>query len=118
MSSSKAASCYHRAPLLIKKLSDKATIPKAGSELAAGLDLASAVDMVIPPKGRALVKTDLSIACPPGTYGRIAPRSGLAYKKGIDVGGTLTNTLLHLVCWSFFGCCRRYVANTFALLLP
>jgi dUTP pyrophosphatase len=24
--------------------------------------------------------------CPSDTYGRIAPRSGLAYKKGIDVG--------------------------------
>jgi len=33
-----------------------------------------------------LVATDLSIACPQGTYARIAPRSGLAYKKGIDVG--------------------------------
>ena len=33
-----------------------------------------------------MVKTDLSIACPPGTYARIAPRSGLAVKKGIDCG--------------------------------
>ena len=32
------------------------------------------------------MKTDLRIACPPGTYVRIAPRSGLAYKFGIDVG--------------------------------
>ena len=29
---------------------------------------------------------DLSIACPPNTYARIAPRSGLAVKKFIDVG--------------------------------
>ena len=33
-----------------------------------------------------MVKTDLSVACPEGTYARIAPRSGLAKKKGIDVG--------------------------------
>jgi dUTP pyrophosphatase len=26
------------------------------------------------------------VALPDGCYGRIAPRSGLAYKKGIDVG--------------------------------
>ena len=26
------------------------------------------------------------MALPDGCYGRIAPRSGLAYKKGIDVG--------------------------------
>ena len=32
------------------------------------------------------VHTDLSISCPAGTYARIAPRSGLAVKKGIDVG--------------------------------
>lgn len=33
-----------------------------------------------------MVPTDLSISCPVGTYGRIAPRSGLALKHGIDVG--------------------------------
>jgi len=80
-------SFYQRAPLRIKLLSDKATLPKAGSELAAGIDLASAAAVTVPPGGRALVPTDLSIACPPGTYARIAPRSGLAYKNGIDVGG-------------------------------
>ena len=37
----------------------------------------SAEDTVVPAKGKALVATDLSIACPPGTYGRVAPRSGL-----------------------------------------
>lgn len=37
----------------------------------------SAEDTVVPAKGKALIATDLSIACPPGTYGRIAPRSGL-----------------------------------------
>ena len=41
---------------------------------------------VIPAGGRGVVKTDLCIACPAGTYARIAPRSGLAVKKGIDVG--------------------------------
>ena len=28
----------------------------------------------------------MQVALPDGCYGRIAPRSGLAYKKGIDVG--------------------------------
>jgi dUTP pyrophosphatase len=52
-----------------------------------GYDLHSAQDGVVPPRGRAKILTDLAIQLPPGTYGRIAPRSGLAWKHGIDVGG-------------------------------
>lgn len=85
-SSSAAAAGIRRATLSIKRLSEKATIPKQGSEFAAGLDLASAEEKVIPAGERALVATDLAVACPAGTYARIAPRSGLALKKGIDVG--------------------------------
>lgn len=81
-----SASFYRQAPLAIKRLSEHATLPKRGSDLAAGLDLCSAKKMTIPKGERALVPTDLAIACPPGTYARIAPRSGLALKKGIDVG--------------------------------
>ncbi|XP_046689241.1 deoxyuridine 5'-triphosphate nucleotidohydrolase, mitochondrial-like [Homalodisca vitripennis] len=33
-----------------------------------------------------MVKTDLKIMLPEGCYGRIAPRSGLTWKNGIDVG--------------------------------
>lgn len=36
-----------------------------------GFDLSSAYDVVIPRRGRAIVKTDLSIAIPPETYARI-----------------------------------------------
>ncbi|RKP20494.1 dUTP diphosphatase [Rozella allomycis CSF55] len=72
--------------LRVKKLSENAQIPKRGSPLAAGYDLYSAVDTVIPPKGKAIVQTDISIAVPEGTYGRVAPRSGLAVKNFIDVG--------------------------------
>ncbi|CAB4059393.1 dut [Lepeophtheirus salmonis] len=68
-------------------LSPNATLPSRGSPLSAGYDLYSAVDLEIEPQGgRALVATDISIAVPEGTYGRVAPRSGLALKKGIDVG--------------------------------
>ncbi len=72
--------------LLVKKLSDKAQLPIRGSAGAAGYDLCSAADLVIPAKGRIIVPTDLSIALPEGTYGRVAPRSGLAVKHGLDVG--------------------------------
>jgi hypothetical protein len=46
----------------------------------------SAHDYVVPARGKELVKTDLAIAIPLGTYARIAPRSGLAWKHSIDVG--------------------------------
>jgi len=72
--------------LRVKKLSPNATLPSRGSALAAGYDLSSATSCVVPARGKALVPTDLSIAIPEGTYARIAPRSGLAWKHSIDVG--------------------------------
>nr|CUU99197.1 hypothetical transcript [Hymenolepis microstoma] len=47
---------------------------------------ANAVDCVLKAGGRALINTDIQISLPPGCYGRIAPRSGLCLKYGIDVG--------------------------------
>lgn len=37
----------------------------------------SAEEKTIPAKGKALIDTQISIAVPSGTYGRVAPRSGL-----------------------------------------
>jgi len=72
--------------LHVRKLSNKAILPQRGSHAAAGYDLSSAEDhVIIPSKSRAVVSTHISIALPPNTYGRIAPRSGLAVKKCIDV---------------------------------
>jgi dUTPase len=50
------------------------------------VSLYSAVEAVVPARGKALLSTDLSIAIPSGYYGRVAPRSGLAWKNSIDVG--------------------------------
>ena len=72
--------------LRVKKISEHATLPVRGSDGAAGYDLASAYDYVVPARGKELVKTDLSIAIPKDTYARIAPRSGLAWKHFIDTG--------------------------------
>ena len=41
---------------------------------------------VVPARGKGVVKTDLCIAIPSGTYARVAPRSGLAVKHFIDTG--------------------------------
>ena len=72
--------------LRVKLLSSKATLPVKGTTLAAGYDLSSAQELIIPINGRALVQTDISLSVPKGTYGRIAPRSGLAVKHGITTG--------------------------------
>lgn len=71
--------------LLIKKLVAHAVAPMRATEGSAGYDLSSAVDAVIPPNGRLAVSTGISIGLPEGTYGRVAPRSGLAFKYGVDV---------------------------------
>ena len=60
--------------LEIKLHSDMARIPTRGSPDAAGYDLYMLID------------TQISIAPPPGTYGRIAPQSGLAAKNMIATG--------------------------------
>lgn len=72
--------------LKVKKLSKHAILPTRGSPFAAGYDLSSASDLVIPAHGKGIVPTDLAIAVPAGTYGRVAPRSGLAWKNFIGVG--------------------------------
>uniref|UniRef100_A0A453JI21 Deoxyuridine 5'-triphosphate nucleotidohydrolase n=3 Tax=Aegilops tauschii subsp. strangulata TaxID=200361 RepID=A0A453JI21_AEGTS len=84
----KAAAAPSPAPMLlkVKRLSANAVLPSRGSALAAGYDISSAVEAVVPARGKALVATDLSVAVPQGTYARIAPRSGLAWKHSIDVG--------------------------------
>lgn len=69
----------------IKLLSEWAKTPTRGTEESAGYDLYAAQNGEIDPLKRSLIKTNISIAIPKGYYGRIAPRSGLAYKNGIDV---------------------------------
>jgi dUTP pyrophosphatase len=71
--------------LRFKKLDPRAVLPKRGSALAAGLDVCSIEDVEIGPRQRSTAKTGLAVAIPPGFYGRIAPRSGLAAKNGLDV---------------------------------
>jgi dUTP pyrophosphatase len=63
--------------LQIKLLSSSARAPTRGSEFAAGYDMYASKAITIPARGKGLVDTDVSMAVPAGTYGRIAPRSGL-----------------------------------------
>jgi dUTP pyrophosphatase len=71
--------------LNFKKLDLRATLPTRGSRASAGLDLYSIEAVSLAPGQRAIARTGLAVAIPEGFYGRLAPRSGLATKKGLDV---------------------------------
>ena len=71
--------------LRFKQLDSRAVLPGRGSVFAAGLDVCSIDEIDIAPKQRVMARTGLAVAIPPGFYGRIAPRSGLAAKNGLDV---------------------------------
>lgn len=75
--------------LYFKKLTPTAFEPKKGSAGAAGFDLAADLgigqEITLYPGRRLLISTGIAMASPPHTYVRIAPRSGLATKFGIDV---------------------------------
>ncbi|RKP35209.1 chlorella Dutpase [Dimargaris cristalligena] len=72
--------------LRIVRVHAKARVPIRSTPGAAGYDLCSAVDTTIAPNSRGLVNTGLIIQVPQGTYGRVAPRSGLTLKHFIDTG--------------------------------
>ena len=69
----------------IKKANDTITTPTHGTDFSAGYDLYSTEEYTLKPLERKLFKTGITVAIPYGMYGRIAPRSGLAYKDGLDV---------------------------------
>lgn len=70
-----------------KRLNPFAAIPRRGSEHAAGYDLVycGKENIAMYPGQMALIPTGIAWAAPDNVYGRIAPRSGLAMKFGLDV---------------------------------
>jgi len=60
-------------------------LPPRGSAKAAGHDLYANKERTSPPHRQEVVTTGISIIPPKGTYGRIAPRSGMAVKHQIAV---------------------------------
>lgn len=71
--------------LAFMRLHAEAKLPTRGSLYSAGLDLYSIESLTIPAHGRASIHTGLAVAIPQGFYGRVAPRSGLAVRHGLDV---------------------------------
>jgi dUTP pyrophosphatase len=71
-------------PIKVKQLRHEAILPRPATDGAAGADLHSVESFTLQPGERRLIPTGLSIEIQPGFYGRVAPRSGLAVRHGID----------------------------------
>ena len=76
--------------IAIKKLNEDAQLPTRAHDSDAGYDLYSSEAVTLAPMERRAVKTGVSIALPElisdcEVYWRVAPRSGLAVNKGLDV---------------------------------
>lgn len=71
--------------VLFTKLDKLAKIPFRKSEEAVGFDVCTLYDAEIKSGQRAIIPTGLAVKIPKGHYIRVAPRSGLAAKKGIAV---------------------------------
>jgi len=96
--------------LLVELKEEGARLPRRQTEESAGYDLSAGKDYKIPPGERLLVSTGLRIVMPSGCYGRVAPRSSLAWKHAVDVGagvidadyrGTVHVLLINNGKWTF-----------------
>jgi dUTP pyrophosphatase len=75
--------------LKVLKVHPNAQLPTRSTPLSAGLDLYCCEDGVIDSGTRAAINIGIRISLPPNSYGRIAPRSGLALSQCIDIGGII-----------------------------
>lgn len=71
--------------LPFKRLRPEAELPVAQHDGDAGLDLRSAVEVVVGPGQRAMIPTGVAIAIPEGHAGLVLPRSGLASERGLTL---------------------------------
>ena len=67
------------------KLHEYATEPKKAHIFDAGFDLSACEYAIIPANSQKMINTGIAISIPNDCYARVAPRSGLAYKKQLDV---------------------------------
>lgn len=92
-------------PLQVKLLHPEAKLPARANSTDAGLDLCSVGSYTIPAGCRQMIDTGIAISIPDGYVARIAPRSGLAVKSGID-------TLAGVVDSSYRGEVKVILLNT------
>jgi deoxyuridine 5'-triphosphate nucleotidohydrolase len=71
--------------ILLKRLPHGQGLPPPAyaTDGAAGMDVVSAVEMILAPGARAAIETGFAIAIPPGYEVQVRPRSGLALKYGV-----------------------------------
>ena len=72
--------------LQIVKMSPKAVVPTRPTEYSIGLDLHNPECYLIRPKRQVLIPIQIKLGIPPGYYGRITSKSGLAIQHEIHVG--------------------------------
>jgi len=66
-----------------RRLCPEAQKPTRAHSGDAGYDLRSVDEASLPPGGRALIRTGISLAVPEGYAGLVLPRSGLAMRHGV-----------------------------------
>jgi dUTP pyrophosphatase len=66
-----------------RRLHSEAWMPARAHAGDAGYDLRSVDEASLPPGGRALIRTGISVAIPGGYAGLVLPRSGLAMRHGV-----------------------------------
>jgi dUTP pyrophosphatase len=71
--------------LPFQRLRPEAELPSAHHLGDAGLDLRSAIDVVVGPGERVMIPTGVAVAIPDGHAGLVLPRSGLAAKHGLTM---------------------------------
>lgn len=71
-----------------RRLVPGAGMPERAHAGDAGYDLRSVEEVDLAPGERALVRTGVSVAIPPGYAGLVLPRSGLAVRHGISLVNT------------------------------
>lgn len=69
----------------VQKLNEGAQVPTRSNPGDAGYDLYADTQVDIHPHELAMISTGIAISIPPDCYGRVAPRSGLAWKHQLDV---------------------------------
>ena len=87
----------------IKRLRERASLPRYMTTHAAGMDLSAALEDVLElaPGKRTLVPCGFAIAIPEGYEGQVRPRSGLALKHGLSIPnapGTIDSDYRGEVC--------------------